>query len=139
MHARKETAAPPEIITLASLDGDESITDDTDSDSHESYVPPQSCRRNPHRAARDPSLARGIVYVPPIIALTERERTLIRRLRAEHFKRRQTEANVARLRARYEPTRGSLDEARVERARVLSERHEALTTAAGAVSPVVLS
>ena len=126
--------------------GDESFTDTADSDSDESYVP-QNCRRNPHRAARDPSLA-GVFHdahegqevamaqerqAPPLAGAvpTEREARLRAQRDLEHAKRIQAEAEVLRLTSLYDQARGGLDEANVEMAKVISEHHEALETAAG--------
>ena len=126
--------------------GDESFTDTADSDSDESYVP-QNCRRNPHRAARDPSLAGAFHDAhegqevamaqerqapPPAGAVpTEREARLRAQRDLEHAKRIQAEAEVLRLTSLYDQARGGLDEANVEMAKVISEHHEALETAAG--------
>ena len=119
---------------IVAIRGHESdYTTRTDSDSDENFVPQK--RRNPHRAARDPSMAGEFDYAPPMYSLAAREAKLRAECELERSKRRQAEAEVARLKARYETRRGSLDEAQYKKARALSERLEALDTAAGAMSP----
>jgi hypothetical protein len=144
-HSELDSAAKQSLVgtndqerTAAHSDDSESSYSTDDSAVDEDYVPQTkriAKRRNPHRAARDPFMAGEFDYAPPMYSLAAREAKLRAECELERSKRRQAEAEVARLKARYETRRGSLDEAQDKKARALSERLEALDTAAGAVSP----